>query len=292
MMKGARVLLGLRSALNNLRPREVREQARLPFTIQLFALNPEAYRDLEAFFAPAAGLARAAPADVTYSIQRGHDYSNGVVIRVRDEALPYEADAFVFRRNEPERVLLEILDRYPDLSLSLARQIEVFRKPVSQRITWNVAKENALFAVATAVPSMVPLVSLPWAIGEFASDTAFLTANQVRMAFMLAAAHDRTVGYAEQKAEIASVFAGAFGWRALARELAGKMPMGSGLVPKAAISFAATYVIGMSLERLYRHGRGFTKEERQAIYQEALERGKDMVAGFLRQARGPSGKGI
>jgi hypothetical protein len=292
MMKGARVLLGIRTALSHLRPREVRDQARLPFTIQLFAPSPEAYRDLETYFAPSPRMASAAPADVTFAIQRGHDFVSGNAIRVRDENLPYEADAFVFRRNEPERVLLEILDRYPDLHLSLARQIEVFRKPVAQNITWNVAKENALFSVATAVPSMMPLISLPWALGEFASDTAFLTANQIRMAFMLAAAHDRTVGYAEQKAEIASVFAGAFGWRALARELAGKMPMGAGLVPKAAISFAATYVIGMSLERLYRHGKGFTREERQAIYQEALERGREMVAGFLRQARGPTGKGI
>ena len=98
----------------------------------------------------------------------------------------------------------------------------------------KIAKENALFSLATALPDIVPFISLPWALGEFASDTAFLTANQIRMAFLLAAANDRDVGYHEQRGEIASIILGAFGWRALARELVGKIPWGGGLVPKAA----------------------------------------------------------
>ena len=137
-------------------------------------------------------------------------------------------------------------------------------------------------------PGVMPLISAPWAVGEFASDTAVLTANQVRMAFMLAAASDRTVGYREQRAEIASLFAGAFGWRAIARELVGKIPFGGGLIPKAAVSFAGTYVIGISLERLYRVGYGLTPEERKQAYQRALERGKEIAASLVNQYRGRS----
>ena len=109
----------------------------------------------------------------------------------------------------------------------------------------KIAKENALFSLATALPDIVPFISLPWAIGEFASDTAFLTANQIRMAFLLAAANDRDIGYHEQRGEIASIILGAFGWRALARELVGKIPWGGGLVPKAAIAYAGTRVAGL-----------------------------------------------
>ena len=47
-----------------------------------------------------------------------------------------------------------------------------------------------------------------------------------RMAFLLAAASDREVGYAAQKAEMGSTIAGALGWRALARELA-EDPLGA-----------------------------------------------------------------
>jgi hypothetical protein len=51
------------------------------------------------------------------------------------------------------------------------------------------------------------------------------------------------------------------------------------------VSFAATYVIGASLERLYRLGYGFTPEERQHAYQQAIERGKQVAASLLKTAR-------
>ena len=81
----------------------------------------------------------------------------------------------------------------------------------------------------------------------------------------LAGASDRPVGYREQKAEIASVLVGAFGWRAIARELVGNIPLGGGLLPKAAIAYAGTRVVGMSMERYYRIGYGYTSEERGRI---------------------------
>ena len=145
----------------------------------------------------------------------------------------------------------------------------------------KIAKENALFALATALPDIIPFISLPWAMGEFASDTAFLTANQIRMAFLLAAANDRDIGYHEQRGEIASIILGAFGWRALARELVGKIPWGGGLVPKAAIAYAGTRVVGLSLERYYRLGKAYTRAERRLAYQDALERGKHIVGGLI-----------
>jgi hypothetical protein len=205
------------------------------------------------------------------------------LIRIYDKGLPHDAGAgFTYDTMNPDAVVSEVLQHHSDLKLSLARQICPFREQVARDIIWNVSKENALFSVATAVPAVVPLISIPWSVGEFASDTAVLTANQVRMAFMLAAASDRTVGYREQRAEIGSLFAGAFGWRAIARELAGKVPFGAGIVPKAAIAFAGTFVVGASLERFYRVGYGFTPEERRQAYQQAIERGKEIVTSFLK----------
>ena len=102
---------------------------------------------------------------------------------------------------------------------------------------------------------MIPsVIDLPWAIGEFATDTAFLTMNQIRMALLMAGAYGNTIGYTEQKAQIAVIAAGAFGWRALARELVGKIPLGGGLIPKAAVAFAGTYVVGLGLEKVNRTG--------------------------------------
>ncbi len=112
-----------------------------------------------------------------------------------------------------------------------------------------------------------------------------MTVNQIRMAFMLAAASDRPLGYREQRSEIASIVAGSFGWRAIARELIGKVPFGGGLIPKAAIAYAGTFAVGLSIERLYRLGYGFTREERRAAYEEAYENGKQIANMLLETFR-------
>ena len=144
----------------------------------------------------------------------------------RMKSLPPPARFLRFSPDRPMRTIHQVLHHRRDLAIPLAVHIQPFREEVSHRIIKKVAKENALFALATALPDIVPFLSLPWAIGEFASDTALLTANQFRMAFLLAAANDRDIGYREQKAEVVSIMMGAFGWRALARELAGKIPLG------------------------------------------------------------------
>jgi uncharacterized protein (DUF697 family) len=152
---------------------------------------------------------------------------------------------------------------------------------VVERIVQAVARENALFAIATALPNVVPnFLELPWAVSEFASDTVFLTVNQIRMAFLIAAASGAEVGLGSQKGEILSIAAGALGWRAIARELAGKIPLGGGLIPKGAIAYAATFVIGKSLEYYHHAQLLYSAGQREEVYQQALERGRS-VAGSL-----------
>jgi uncharacterized protein (DUF697 family) len=189
---------------------------------------------------------------------------------------------FAFLPGHEDRMIRAILSAREDLQLGLARFFPPFRKPVIDAVIHKVAKENALFSLATALPDIVPSVAmLPWAVGQFASDTVVLTANQVRMAFLIAAASDHDTGYAHQKGEIGSIMAGAFGWRAVARQLIGKIPLGGGLIPKAAIAYAGTLVAGRVIERLYREGYGYTKQERQDAYESAYEAGKRVAAELL-----------
>jgi hypothetical protein len=72
----------------------------------------------------------------------------------------------------------------------------------------------------------------------------------------------------------------------LARELVGKIPMGGGIIPKAAIGWAGTYALGTSMERLYRLGYGFSRAEREAVYKQAFERGKEVAGLLLEDLRG------
>ena len=89
-----------------------------------------------------------------------------------------------------------------------------------------------------------------------------------------------------QKAEVASVIAGAFGLRALARELVGKIPFGGGLIPKAAIAYAGTWVVGQSLDRLYGFGTTYDRGEQKAAYKEGLAMGKKVAKSLLAGLKG------
>jgi hypothetical protein len=277
------VLRQLKQALSTLNPNQLREQAERPIRVGLLAASAEQLGEMEQFFAPA-HFSPDRRAQATRVLVRGGGAECD--INIYHASLLKPADAFEFDPEAPEDCIRAILRSHEDLMIPLARQLEPFRKPVSHRIVRSIAKENALFSLATALPDVVPsLAIIPWAVGEFTSDTAFLTMNQIRMAFMLAAASDRAIGYREQKSEIASMIAGAFGWRALARELVGKIPFGGGLIPKAGVAYAGTYALGMSFERLYRLGYGFTRAERKAAYEDALDNGREIASMLLNGLR-------
>jgi len=285
------VFQSIKDAIGNLNPEEIQRHTERPLRLFLYANTERQYREMEDFFIPR-DLSEARRRQVRHQVYRASEgfspsAKEDLAVYFDDSGSPERAtaDAFAFSPAQPEFTIGDVLARRPDLAVPLALHIPPFREQVSRRMVKKVAKENALFALATAVPDIIPFVSLPWAVGEFASDTAFLTANQIRLAFLLAAANDREIGYREQRAEIASIIAGAFGWRALARELVGKIPWGAGMVPKAGIAFAGTFVVGLSMERFYRLGRRYTRAERRLAYEDALDRGKKFVATFLQGVR-------
>lgn len=181
----------------------------------------------------------------------------------------------------------DLFEHRPALRLALARQYWPLRNAVVRRIIAAVARENAAFAIVTALPDIIPSpIELPWAVGEFASDSVVLTANQIRMAFLIAAASDSPVGWRAQKGQLASIAGSAFGWRALARELAGKMPLGTGLIAKGLIAYSATHAVGRGLDQFHRLGRNYTRAEKQQAYDEAYSGGRKIVEEIARKLLG------
>ena len=73
-------------------------------------------------------------------------------------------------------------------------------------------------------------------------------------------------------------------------ELVGHIPFGGGLIPKAAIAYAGTRVAGMSLERYYREGKGFSSQEQRIAYERALEKGKVIAQSMLDALKRPQQK--
>jgi hypothetical protein len=196
------------------------------------------------------------------------------------------SDALIFNPADPEDLIHSALHRHPDAGIPLSRAFFPFRKPFIRQVISKTSRENTLFSLTTALPDIIPsVIELPWAVAEFASDTAFLTMNQVRMAFLIAAASDRDIGYREQKSEIATVIGSAFGWRALAKQLVGKIPFGGGLIAKAAVAYAGTKVLGLSLDHYYSIGFTYSRAERDRLYADAFRQGKKVAFRILSHTR-------
>ena len=274
-----------RAAFSLLNPEEVQSLAERPVSFGLVAARGGGYCELEDFLIPA-GVPGEPRMVMMERIHRADDPGapDQVDLVLYEHGIQCDEGAFTFNRDDPQSTVARILEEHHELTLPLARQFPAFRKAAVDGIIQSVARENAMFAFATALPDVVPsLMELPWAFGEFASDTAFLTGNQVRMAFQIAAACGREAGLGRQKAEILSIVAGAFGWRAIARQLVSKIPLGGGLVPKSAIAYAGTIVVGKSLEFLYHANVAFPRELRKEAYREAFERGKRFAAGLEKE---------
>lgn len=285
-MPSLSVLKEIKTAVSKLNPSDIERDSAKRLAIGLVA-SDDAYMDMEDFLAPP-HLSHNKRQQVLEMLYRSNDPEKPprFDIVLYEQGLPCPRNAFTFFRDDPHMTVEEILAERPELHIPLARNFHPFRQRVVDRIVHRVARENALFAVVTALPDVIPnLFELPWSVAEFASDTAFLTINQIRMAFLIAAASDKKVGYSSQKAEIASIVTGAFGWRAIARELVGKIPLGGGLIPKGAVAYAGTLLVGQGLDRFNRIGYRYTRAERRENYKAAYDRGKGIVEGLLHGLR-------
>ena len=236
-----------------LKPAAIRRRSFRPVRFGLVASSERAYRAMETFLVSPHARAESR-ALMREGVWRADDPAapGRVEIVLYSEDLPCPHGSFTFFADDPARTVAAVASAHEQWDLALARAYPRFRSYVSSRIIRETARENAVFAIATALPDAFPsLAEIPWSLGEFASDAVFITVNQLRMAFQLAAAHAMPVGYFEQGREILGIAGGAFGWRALARELAGKIPFGGGLAPKGVMAYSGTYAVGTALRRHY-----------------------------------------
>jgi len=271
------VLKDIRRIYAGLNADEIRGSAAQEITVGLVASNPDTIRRMERFLAPPAASQRD-QARALHAVRAVTGSPSRYNIVLCEHGIAVPRNGYAFESDESGSLVNLILAENPKLEMALGSTFPVFRGAAASRIVARVSRENALFALITALPNVLPnMLELPWAVGEFATDTAFLTMNQVRMALMLAAVYGRPVGYKEQKIELAGIIGGAFGWRAIARELVGKIPLGGGLIPKAAVAFAGTYVVGLSLDKINRTGSGLTRKERRDAYADAFAKGKEAV---------------
>ena len=303
-----RTLRQVWKAIRQLHPGRAAREARQQFTLALVGMSEEEVSVIREFLlgvSPSRQDIECADKVLSTNVcpldeAKLREIRSAELILATDEAkaelgrLSNRAVSFDFRKPGQSVRAIAAGRRGTDLRLALARCLPVFRPVIARRIVREVSGENAVFVIATALGNVVPSVFQPLlGVAEAASDMVFLTANQIRMLFMMGAVYGANVGYTSQWREAASIVGAAFGWRSLARNLVSKIPFGGGLVPKGAVAYAGTAVVGEGLIFLYTTGRRMTREEvRQTfkrVYSEAVGTVRSLTDKLRSEAPG-SGK--
>ncbi len=185
-----------------------------------------------------------------------------------------------------EATLDRIIEDRPDIELALARNFPLFRGRVAQRIINATALTNAQFTLLTGIAAAFPLTAILLPVNSL-SDIVILTKNQIMMTLRLAAAYGLEVDYKSRMKEVAPILANAFGWRAIARELVGAVPI-VGVLAKPAISYAGTVTVGKAAQVYYQTGENLSATQMRRIYKEAYAASRDklrVLASAVRSKR-------
>jgi uncharacterized protein (DUF697 family) len=187
------------------------------------------------------------------------------------------------------RFLPHLIDCCKGLEVAVGRRLPAFRDTVAAKLTRDAALNALKVAGASAVVDHVPVLGI--VLGAFASgaDMFAITGIQMNLLLNIGATYGRDPDLS-QMWELLPIVGGGFGWRALARELSGFIPVG-GIFIKAAIAYAGTVVVGEGVAFFYRNGRQMGVEDAAHIYDDAKASALTFARDILTRFRGSGGKG-
>ncbi|MGM9999172.1 MAG: hypothetical protein ACI38Q_07270 [Candidatus Bruticola sp.] len=136
---------------------------------------------------------------------------------------------------------------------TLARDYSSMRENIVSLMIKSAAKDCATVAAASGTFASLPIIG-PF-VGLFAvsGETLYITAKQLRLALLIGAVYGRPVNFTERISELMPVVGGAWGWRLLAREAVGFVPV-LGAAAKAAVAWSGTYTVGRLSQHFYQTG--------------------------------------
>ncbi len=183
------------------------------------------------------------------------------------------------------RVVIPALVRvaHPDLALTLARHLPAFRPAVIRGLIDDTSSANAVYAASTGVAEIIPALNIPLNV----ADTVVLTKNQLIMAYKIALAAGRRGKPQDLIVEVIGVLGGGLLFRQVARGLVGLIPVW-GIVPKVAVAYAGTYVIGAAASLWALEGRSMSAQDLRGLYRESLARGQALARRLLPGRKTPA----
>jgi uncharacterized protein (DUF697 family) len=161
---------------------------------------------------------------------------------------------------------------YKEREIVLARNLPLFREPVSRKLIEDTCFINAAYSLTSGLAGINLLLTVPLNI----TDMVVLTKNQTLMTYKIALAFDLPADWRQTIHKLATVVGTAFLWRTIARQLVGLVPV-FGVVPKVAVAYAGTYAIGQAIYRWCANNEKVNPQTLKSFYFEALGRGREVA---------------
>ena len=213
--------------------------------------------------------------DLVADVKAVHDRINWPIDRI----LYGSATSISFLKEQFVPAMIELLT---DKGLALSRNYPLFREEIANRLINDTCFSNAAYAISTGIAEIVPVLDLPLNI----TDMFVLSKTQAFLVYKLGLALGYSTRWQDYVTEFGSVIGSGFLWRQIARELVGLIPVW-GIVPKTAVAYAGTYVVGHTVLTWYKTGRKVTAKQVQEMYVQAFKRGKTLAESLASKVHPP-----
>jgi uncharacterized protein (DUF697 family) len=173
-----------------------------------------------------------------------------------------------------------VMRMLPGDLLPLARSYPLFRVPVANDLISDTSLSNAAYAFSTGLAEIVPILNIPLNV----TDMIVITKAQAFLAYKLGLALGLSTRWQDYVREFGGVVGSGFLWRQLARFLVGLIPV-IGIIPKAAVAYSGTYVVGRAILSWYLTGRHISPRQLRESYRLAYWRGRATALDWFSKRR-------
>ncbi|HEV3154791.1 MAG TPA: hypothetical protein VGZ02_13375 [Candidatus Baltobacteraceae bacterium] len=179
------------------------------------------------------------------------------------------------------RVLPHIVECSKGVEIAVGRRLPPLREAVAAKLTRDAANNALKVALASAVVDHIPLVGLVMGLFASAGDMVAITGIQMMLMLHIEATYGRDPDV-QRMWQLLPVIGGGFGWRSLARELSGFIPV-AGIAIKGAIAYAGTIVVGEGVTFYYQQGRHMSAGDARALYESAKNEAMTFARDLLKR---------
>lgn len=183
------------------------------------------------------------------------------------------------------RVFPHIVELCKGVEIAVGRNLPPMRETVAAKLTRDAANNALKIALASAVVDHIPVVGLVMGVFASAGDMVAITGIQMMLMLHIEATYGKDPDV-QRMWQLLPVIGGGFGWRSLARELSGFIPL-AGIAIKGAIAYAGTIVVGEGVTFYYEHGRQMSSGQAKTLYEstknEAMTFARDLLARITKK---------